>query len=58
VVIESGRHRWQASADGNGPVAALFRAVDDALVDVLSGHPRLLSYDVHGCARGSTPRGR
>src|SRR5262249_38051729 len=47
VVVESGDHRWQASAEGNGPVDALFRAVDTALRDVLSGNPRLVAYDVH-----------
>jgi LeuA allosteric (dimerisation) domain len=53
VVVESGEHRWQASAEGNGPVDALFRAVDTALHDVLSGHPRLVAYDVHALNEGS-----
>jgi 2-isopropylmalate synthase len=53
VVVESGDHRWQASAEGNGPVDALFRAVDTALRDVLSGHPRLVGYDVHALNEGS-----
>lgn len=53
VVLESGDHRWQASAEGNGPVDALFRAVDSALHDVLSGHPRLVGYDVHAMHEGS-----
>lgn len=47
VVIASGDHQWEGSAEGNGPVAALYRAVDVALVDVLAGHPRLIAYDVH-----------
>ncbi len=50
VVIASGDHQWEAAAEGNGPVAALYRAVDAALADVLSGHPRLLAYDVHAVA--------
>jgi len=58
VVIESGDHRWQASAKGTGPVDALFRAVDAALHDVLTGHPRLLSYDVHAVAEGFDAEGR
>jgi 2-isopropylmalate synthase len=58
VVVESGDHRWQASAEGNGPVAALFRAVDDAIHDVLTGHPRLLAYDVHAVAEGPSAEGR
>lgn len=58
VLIESGSHRWQASAKGNGLVDALFRAVDLALVDVLGGHPRLLSYDVHALAEGPDAEAR
>ncbi|MEO7117415.1 MAG: alpha-isopropylmalate synthase regulatory domain-containing protein [Candidatus Limnocylindrales bacterium] len=58
VVIESGDHRWQASAVGNGPVDALFRAVGEALHDVLSGLPRLLAYDVHAVAEGPDAEGR
>jgi len=47
VVIASGEHQWEGAAEGNGPVAALYRAVDAALKPVLAGHPRLLAYDVH-----------
>ena len=31
VVIVSGDHQWEASAEGNGAIDALFRAVDEAL---------------------------
>ena len=58
VVIASGDHQWEASADGNGPVDALFRAVDTALADVLTGHPRLLAYDVHAVGEGPGAEGR
>ena len=58
VLIGSGDHRWEASAKGTGPVDALFRAVDLALQDVLGGHPRLLSYDVHAVAEGPDAEGR
>src|SRR5919106_2316689 len=58
VVIASGDHQWEASAEGNGAVDALFRAVDKALHDVLTGHPRLLSYDVHAVAEGPDAEGR
>lgn len=58
VVIESGEHRWEAAAKGTGPVDALFRAVDAALHDVLTGHPRLLAYDVHAVAEGPDAEGR
>ena len=39
VVLESGDHRWEATAEGNGAVDALFGAVDAALAGVLTGHP-------------------
>jgi hypothetical protein len=58
VVIESGDHRWNASAEGDGPVEALFKAVDKAVHDVLTGHPRLLAYDVHAVAEGPDAEGR
>ncbi|HXG39649.1 MAG TPA: alpha-isopropylmalate synthase regulatory domain-containing protein [Candidatus Limnocylindrales bacterium] len=57
VVIASGDHQWEASAEGNGPVDALYRAVDRALGEVLTGHPRLLSYDVHAVAEGPDSEG-
>ena len=52
VVLESGDHRWEAAAEGNGAVDALFGAVDTALAAVLTGHPRLIGYDVHALAEG------
>ena len=58
VVIASGDHQWEASAEGNGAVDALFRAVDTALADVLTGHPRLLAYDVHALGEGPDAEGR
>jgi hypothetical protein len=57
VVISSGEHQWKASAEGNGAVDALYRAVDRALAGVLTGHPRLLSYDVHAVAEGPDSEG-
>ncbi len=58
VVIAGGDHQWEASAEGNGAVDALFRAVDKALAGVLTGHPRLLSYDVHAVAEGPDAEGK
>jgi len=58
VVIAAGDHQWEASAEGNGAVDALFRAIDKALAGVLTGHPRLLSYDVHAVAEGPDAEGR
>ena len=52
VVIASGDHQWEGTAEGNGPVDALYRAVDRALHGVLTGHPRLLAYDVHALSEG------
>ncbi len=57
VVIGSGDHLWDGAAEGNGPVDALFRAVDAALEGVLSGHPRLVAYDVHAVAEGPDAEG-
>src|SRR3954463_14928538 len=58
VVISSGDHQWQASAEGNGAVDALFRAVDRALAGARPGHPRLLSSDVHAVAEGPDAAGK
>ncbi len=58
VVLHAGRDDWKASAEGNGAVDALLRAVDAALADVLGGHPLLLSYDVHALAEGPDAEGR
>jgi hypothetical protein len=57
VVIEAGAHHWRASAEGNGAVDALFKAVDEALADVLDGHPKLVGYDVHALAEGPEAEG-
>ncbi len=58
VVIRAGDHDWKASAEGNGAVDALYKAVDRALADVLGGHPLLLAYDVHALAEGPDAEGR
>ncbi|HZM73236.1 MAG TPA: alpha-isopropylmalate synthase regulatory domain-containing protein [Candidatus Polarisedimenticolia bacterium] len=58
VVIASGDHQWEASAEGNGPIDALYRAVDKAVAGVLTGHPRLVSYDIHALAEGPDAEGR
>ena len=53
VVITAGDKEWRASAEGNGAIDALYRAVDQALAGVLSGHPRLLAFDIHALGEGS-----
>lgn len=58
VVVQAGEHIWEATAEGNGAVDALYKAVDRALVEVLSGHPRLLSYTVTSLGEGPDAQGR
>ena len=53
VVIGAGEHQWRASAEGNGAIDALYRAVDKALSEILGGHPRLLAYDIHALGEGA-----
>src|SRR3954462_14681009 len=57
VVIASGDHQWEATAEGNGPVEALYRAVDAALHGVLTGHPRLIAFDVRAVSEGPEAEG-
>ena len=57
VVLRAAHHDWQASAEGNGAVDALLRAVNLALADVLGGAPLLLAYDVHALAEGPDAEG-
>jgi len=52
VVLAAGERHWRASAQGNGPIDALYAAVDKALLTVLGGHPRLLAYDIHALGEG------
>ena len=58
VVLHGAGRDWNASAEGNGAVDALLRAVDAALADVVGGRPRLVSYDVHALAEGPDAEGR
>jgi LeuA allosteric (dimerisation) domain len=53
VILAAGDRQWDATAEGNGAIDALYRAVDQALADVLQGHPRLLAYDIHALGEGS-----
>ena len=53
AILAAGDRKWEASAEGNGAIDALYRAVDQALADVLLGHPRLLAYDIHALGEGS-----
>lgn len=53
VVITAGDKEWRASGEGNGAIDALYRAVDKALHGVLTGHPRLLAFDIHALGEGT-----
>ena len=53
VILDAGDHHWNASAEGNGAIDALYRAVDQALHEILDGHPRLLAWDVHALGEGT-----
>jgi hypothetical protein len=53
VIIDAGDHHWRASAEGNGAIDALYRAVDQALSEILDGPPRLLAYDIHALGEGT-----
>ena len=57
VVLAAGENAWDAVAEGNGPVDALYRAVDAALAGVLDGQPRLIAYDIHAVAEGPDAEG-
>jgi hypothetical protein len=57
VVIAAGGHQWRASAEGNGAIDALYRAVDQALAEILTGHPTLLAYDIHALGEGTDTEG-
>ncbi len=58
VVLHGVGRDWQASAEGNGAVDALLRAVNHAMAEVLGGAPLLLAYDVHALAEGPDAEGR
>jgi len=57
VILDAGDHHWRASAEGNGAIDALYRAVDKALAEILDGHPRLLAYDIHALGEGTDTTG-
>lgn len=52
LVLSGGGHRWRASADGNGAIDALMRAVDNALAPLLGSGVVLVSFDVHAQRAG------
>ncbi len=57
TLIVDGRERT-TEATGNGPVDALFQAVDDALQPVLSWHPALAEYEIKAVSSGEDAQGQ
>jgi LeuA allosteric (dimerisation) domain len=57
VVITAGDHHWRASAEGNGAIDSLYRAVDKALAEILDGHPRLVAFEIHSLGEGTEAEG-
>ena len=57
TLIVDGRERT-TEATGNGPVNALFGAVDDALQPVLGWHPALSEYEIKAVSSGEDAQGQ
>jgi 2-isopropylmalate synthase len=57
TLIVDGRERT-TEATGNGPVNALFGAVDDALQPVLGWHPALAEYEIKAVSSGEDAQGQ
>ena len=57
TLIVDGRERT-TEATGNGPVNALFQAVDDALQPVLNWHPALAEYEIKAVSSGEDAQGQ
>ena len=49
---------YRIAAIGNGPVDALFAAVDDALQPVFGWHPVLEAYEIKAVSAGEDAQGR
>jgi 2-isopropylmalate synthase len=57
TLVVDGRERT-TEATGNGPVNALFGAVDDALQPVLGWHPALAEYEIKAVSSGEDAQGQ
>ena len=57
TLVVDGRERT-TEATGNGPVNALFGAVDDALQPVLGWHPALSEYEIKAVSSGEDAQGQ
>ncbi len=57
VTLTVGDQARQAEATGNGPVDALYRAVDDALEPIVGWHPVLDEYEIRAVTAGEDAQG-
>ena len=58
VALSIGNEEQAKAAIGNGPVDALFAAVDDAVQSVFSWHPVLETYEIKAVSGGEDAQGR
>jgi 2-isopropylmalate synthase len=58
VALEVGDEEHAKAAIGNGPVDALFEAVDAAVQDAFSWHPVLEAYEIKAVSGGEDAQGR
>ena len=56
--LSSTSHSHTAEGSGNGPVDALFGAVDGAVEPVLGWHPRLVDYEIRAVSGGEDAQGQ
>ena len=56
LIVDGGDRTTEAT--GNGPVDALFQAVDDALQPVLGWHPALSEYEIKAVSSGEDAQGQ
>ena len=58
VSLEVGDEEQAKAAIGNGPVDALFEAVDAAILPVFGWHPKLEAYEIKAVSGGEDAQGR
>ena len=58
VTLTIGKEERYGSSKGNGPVDALYGAVDAAIEPVLSWHPVLMSYEIRAVSGGEDAQGQ
>ena len=58
VTLSVNGEERSAETTGNGPVNALFKAVDDVLQPVLTWHPTLTAYEIKAVSAGEDAQGQ